>query len=287
VRDVSFMEGTLDWESAEAAEADIEAWRTLDEEYDLAEMLGDDLDVEADVLDLGDVFREALSEDYADAPPEEMEAALDNVFELMTPAEAFNFSKALRQVEKGASQVLADPQVGQIATTALPLAGATVGTAFGGPAGTAIGSGLGGAAAKALSGSKPTPAARPRSTPPPPTPTSPIAAGSPAAAKGLILTQQPEVLRSLLALALGEHGRRSVDGVPVGTVMNLLSTVFGQAAAEADELMYSGEIAPSYLPDGDGAYPADAAAPADRADALYTRLLDDENEDLGGAVGEW
>jgi hypothetical protein len=281
---VSIMEGTLNWENEDAAEADPEAWHMLDEEYDLAEV-GDELDLEAEVLGLGEVLREALREDYADAPAEEMEDALANVFELMTPAESFNFAKALRQVEKGGSQVLADPALGQIATTALPLAGAAVGTAYGGPAGTAIGSGLGGAAAKALS-AKPTPAARPGPTPMPSTPTSPVAAGSPAAARGLILTQQPEVLKSLLALALGKHGRRSVDGVPVGAVMNLLSTVFGQAAAEADELMYSGEVAPSYLPDGDSESQADRAAPADRADALYTTLLDAENEDLTEAVGE-
>jgi hypothetical protein len=286
VRFMSFMDSTLNWESAEVAEANPEAWHMLDEEYDLAEMQGDELDLEVDVLDLGEVLREALREDYADAPAEEIEDALANVFELMTPAESFNFAKALRQVEKGASQVLADPAVGQIATTALPLAGAAVGTAYGGPAGTAVGSGLGRAAAKALSGAKPTPATRPGQTPMPVTPTAPVAAGSPAAVKGLILTQQPEVLTSLLALALGEQGRRAVDGVPVGAVMNLLSTVFGQAAADADELMYSGEVSPSYLPEGDSAYQADPAAPANRADALYTALLDAESEDLTEAVGE-
>jgi hypothetical protein len=287
VRSVSFTEDTRYWESADAAEAEADGWDMLDQEYDLAEMLGDEVDLEADVLDLGEVLRGALREDYANAPPEEMEDALANVLESMTPAESFNFAKALRQVEKGAAQALEDPAVGQFATTALPLAGAAVGTAFGGPAGTAIGSGLGGAAAKAISGAKPTPPTSAGAPTMPTPPTSPVASGSSAAAKGLILTQQPEVLKSLLALSLGEHGRKSVDGVPVGAVMNLLSTIFSQAAADADELMYSGGLMASYLPDGDSEYQPDPASPADRVDALYTAFLDAENEDLTEAVGEW
>ena len=71
-----------------------------------------------------------------------------------------------------------------------------------------------------------------------PGPASPVAGGSAAAAQGLVLTQQPEVLRSLLAAALGQHGRQQVSGVPVAQLLTLFSQVFGQAAADADELMY-------------------------------------------------
>jgi len=236
------------------------------------------------------VLREALLEDYADAPPDQIEEALTNVLESMTPAESFNFSKALSRVEKGAAQALGDPAVGQFASTALPLAGGAAGAYFGGPGGTAIGSGLGGAAAKALSGSgKPTPAAMPRSTQAPTSslPKSLVAGGLPAAAKGLVLTAHPGVLKSLLALSLGEHGRKSVDGVPVGAVMNLLSTIFGQAAADADELMQSSDETPAYLLDAEGHYHTDPAAPADRADALYAALLDAENEPFTQAASEW
>jgi hypothetical protein len=280
---VTRWEVTPEWEASDA-EAGTYAWDTTDD-GDLAELLEGE-EFEGDVLELEGAFREALGEEYESASPDEIEDALVNVFESMTAAESFNFAKALGQIEKGAAQALADPAVSRFATAALPYAGAAVGTSFGGPAGTAIGSGLGGAAAKALAGARP-PAARPIA-PIAPLPTSPLAAtGSAAAAKGLVLTQQPEVLRSLLALSLGEHGRKSVDGVPVGAVMNLLSTIFGQAAADADELSYMSEEASDYPLDGEEAYDTGFAAPSERADALYAALLDAENEDFAEAIGEW
>ncbi|MGH3804349.1 MAG: hypothetical protein ACRDTD_30275, partial [Pseudonocardiaceae bacterium] len=55
----------------------------------------------ADAADPAEVLREALHEDYADALPEELEAALGNILDSMSPAESFNFAKALRQIEKG------------------------------------------------------------------------------------------------------------------------------------------------------------------------------------------
>jgi hypothetical protein len=66
-----------------------------------------------------------------------------------------------------------------------------------------------------------------------------VAGGSAAAAQGLVLTQQPEVLRALLSLAVGQAGRPTINGIPVTQYMNLLSDVFGKAAAHADELMYA------------------------------------------------
>jgi hypothetical protein len=265
----------------------IDAWE-LDEELALEEQLGEDLASGDDVSDLGEVLREALHEDYADATSEEMEAAMADVLESMSPAESFGFAKALGQIERGAARALTDPALARIATTALPVAGTAVGTAFGGPAGAALGGNLGGVAAKALSAPTRTRAAMP-AAPTTPMSTLPpsIAGGSPAAAKALVLTQQPEVLKSLLALALGQHGRKSVGGVEVGSVMNLLSNVFGQVAADADELMRASEDAPSYLVDGGGQYRIDPVSPADRADALYEALLLAENEDLEEAVGGW
>ena len=65
-----------------------------------------------------------------------------------------------------------------------------------------------------------------------------MAGGSAAAAQGLVLSQQPEMLRSLLATALGQQGRQQVSGVPVAQLLTLFSQVIGQAAADADELMY-------------------------------------------------
>jgi hypothetical protein len=261
------------------------------EEADLDELLGEDFDLYADVADLGEVLRGALLEDYEDALPEELDEALLNIFETLTPAESFNVGKALSQIEKGAAQALADPTVGQIAGTALPIAGAAAGTYFGGPAGTAVGASLGSAAAKALPtsgkarpatakklGSSLAPGQRPPAKPP-------VVGGSDAATRALVLTQDPTALLSLVALALGEHGRKSVNGVPVGAVMNLLSTVFGQAAADADELLYSSEETPAYLLDAEGYPSVDPAAPAERAQALYAALLGAENESLSEATG--
>jgi hypothetical protein len=115
----------------------------------------------------------------------------------------------------------------------------------------------------------------------PSAPAPPAAAGSAAAAQGLVLTQQPEVLRSLLATALGQHGRQTVSGIPVAQVLGMLSQVFGQAAADADELMYHDQqpdSTESVLPD----------SWAGSADALYADLLGADNQELAEATSwDW
>lgn len=238
-----------------------------------------DEDAEFDDSDFPEVLRESLREDYADAEPEELEAALDNMFEAMSPAESFNFAKALNQIGSGASAALSNPLVGQIARTALPIAGGAAGTLIGGPAGTAVGGALGQAAAKALPSGAPSAPKAPRPVERPPAAPS-VANGSTAAAQGLVLTQQPEVLKSLLALALGQHGRAAVNGVPVGAVMNLLSNVFTEAAADADELVRLNEQRPVYMRDDEGWSEEDPTVPSNRARALYVRLIDSENAAL-------
>jgi hypothetical protein len=107
----------------------------------------------------------------------------------------------------------------------------------------------------------------------------PIANGSAAAAQALVLTQQPDALRALLSLALGQHGQQTVNGVPVAQILGMLSSVMGQAAADADELMYV---------DQEGAEDTDEpygeALPA-HGRSLYTTLLDAENYELAEMVG--
>jgi hypothetical protein len=262
----------------------------IEEEQYLDESLDADTDSFEDDVDLAEILREALLEDYADATADEMDEALSSILDSMSPAESFNFAKALRQIEKGAAKALSDPLVGQIAATVLPVAGGAVGTLVGGPAGTALGSTLGTAAAKALP-ARPSPAGRPKTpgsalVPTQPPTTSPVSGGSAAAMQGLVLSQQPDVLKGLLALALGEQGRKSVNGVSVGSMMNLLSSVFGQAAADADELLYGAEETPQYLLDADDYGYADPAIPAHRARALYSVLMDAENQDLEEAA-DW
>jgi hypothetical protein len=111
---------------------------------------------------------------------------------------------------------------------------------------------------------------------PTPAPAPSVAKGSAAATQALVLTQQPDVLRSLLATALGQHGRQQVSGVPVAQVINLFSQVLGQAAADADELMYfqGPEAAESVLDD----------APANLVQSLYSDLLGADNLELAEAA---
>jgi len=268
-----------------AEDVNVGEWEGLHLPYlDSEDVLAEDLAEDVSLWGVGETLRDALREDYTDASSEELADAVENVFDSMTPAESFNFAKALGQIEKGAAQALADPAVSQFAAAALPVAGAAVGTAFGGPAGTAIGSGVGNAAAKALSKAKP---AVPSMTSPSRMPAPAAAAGSAAATKALVLTQQPQVLKSLLALALGEHGRKSVDGMQVGAVMNLLSTIFSQAAADADELAYARPDTESSFLEDAYAYESDPLAPAERADAMYSALLSAENAELAEVVEGW
>jgi hypothetical protein len=259
--------------------------------------------------ELADALRSALRERYADASDEEVGDALADVFDSMSPAEAFNFASALHRIGKSAGQLVSDPAFVAVAQTALPVLGGAAGTMIGGPVGTALGSQLGSLAAGALPArparlAAPAPATAPPtavasalSAPPAPAPPGPpavsplenpplpsasapqVKGGSAAAAQGLVLTQQPDVLRSLLATSLGEHGRQTVSGIPVAQVLALLSQVFGKAAADADELMYLGQEAGAAE-----SIPADA--PADSADWLYADLLGADNLELA-EVADW
>lgn len=283
-----------------------EELETLGLDPDLAEIDPEWLD---EFAELAESFREGLHEYYQFAPPEAVEDALFNVMETMTPAEGFNFTKVLSQIGKAGQQVLQDPTVGHYAKTILPVAGATIGTIYGGPAGTAIGGQLGQAAASAFSG-KPTPTTRPpqaqaiqpspQAVPPAAVQVSPQSgspaavqasphAGSTAAAQLLQLTQNPDVLKSLLALALGSLGKQAIpvgqgdQKVQVGAVMNMLNALTAQATTDADELLRDRQDLSAYLRDSEGEFMVDPSVPEERAQALYATLLNAENESLGFA----
>jgi hypothetical protein len=246
-----------------------------DVEADLDE---DDL-ADDEVRYLSDVLRQALHEDYADASAEEMDEALVHMLDSMSPAESLNFANALGQIGSSANQLVADPRFAAVARTALPVAGAALGTVVGGPVGTALGGQLGTVAAGAL----PKRAVAGSPAIPPPTSTMPIAPpraanGSVAAAQGLVLSQQPQVLQSLLSAALGQHGRQHIGGIPVAQVLGMLSQIIGQAAADADEMMYVDQ----HGEDAAGLF-ADDEVELDRS--LYTGLLDADNIDLTEALG--
>jgi hypothetical protein len=282
--DIEFYDDELDddYGDTEAESDGSEFWAEYEE------------DIFDDLPELTEVLREALHEKYEDASPEELEEAFFNILDQMTPAEGFNFTSALRQISKTGQAVLKDPVVGQIAGTALPVAGGALGTVVGGPVGTAIGAKLGQAATQAFPGAKKraTPTAPPPTVPATPAPSQPALptpqAGSTAAAQLLQLTQNPVMLQSLLALALGSHGKGSIPitpgGQPVqpGPLMSLLGQLAGQAASDADQLLWESEETPAYLLDSEGRYVADPAVPEDHAEALYEALLTAENQALLG-----
>jgi hypothetical protein len=106
----------------------------------------------------------------------------------------------------------------------------------------------------------------------------PVAGGSVAAAQGLVLSQHPDILRGLLATALGQHGRQQVSGIPVAQLLTMFSRVLEHAAADADELMYLEQ-----QPDVAEGAPDDA--PIGSIRSLYADLLGADNLELAEAVG--
>ncbi|TYB51332.1 hypothetical protein FXF51_53675 [Nonomuraea sp. PA05] len=115
----------------------------------------------------------------------------------------------------------------------------------------------------------------------PPAPVPAVAEGSAAAAQGLVLACQPDVLAALLALCLGRHGARRIGGVPVARVMGMLSDVFAQAAADADELAYHDGLTYGADESATGFGEETGAGPSPGSGrALYTAFMDAENEEL-------
>jgi hypothetical protein len=276
---VTITEGDEVYESyhlTASEELDAFAMPEEDEDY-LAELSDEELGMAEDLFDLGEALRDGLGEDYEDATPEELEQALVNVMELLTPAESISFANALGQLGSGASRVVRDPTFTQVAGTALPV----VGTALGGPVGAAVGSALGKAVTAAPAGAKA-----------PSTPTTaqgpgPQVSGAelPAALRSFFLMNNPVMQKAALAAALAPFGKTSVKGFPVGALLGMLGSTLGEAAAEADELSYESSTSPAYLLD-EQIPSADPADPGARAQALYAALLRAEDEELAEAV-DW
>ena len=234
--------------------------------------------------ELAEGLRSALRDEYAGAGEYEMQEAVDVLMDAMSPAEAFNFGSALGRIAQDAGKFLSSPAVASVAGAALPVLGGVAGTVIGGPVGTALGSQLGTLAAGALTrGASSGPPARVPApvAPPPPSPAgsgaparvvvpSAVAGGSTAAAQGLVLTQQKDVLQSLLATALGAQGRKDASGIPNAQLLGQLSRLFAQAAADADALMYLET----------GAENTESVEDFATSDSLYVDLLSLDNREL-------
>ena len=232
---------------------------------------------------LAQVLADALDDRYADADPEDLDAALDDVLDSMSDGEAFNFTNALRQIEAAAGRALADPTVGRVVGTALPLGASALGTVIGGPAGTAVGGQLGRLVAQRLAPTIPGQPLQPLQPGQPGQPGQPrqpgqeptqagVAGGSSAAMRAFILANQDDTLRALLSLAMGAHGKKDVNGVPVASILNMAKSVFEEAAADADELMYL-----------DGGYDGEAeefAGIYGDGEGLYQSLMDVDGYEL-------
>jgi hypothetical protein len=235
----------------------------------IGESYTDDAKSAAGSPDMALALGEALRDEYAYATPEELDEALGNVLESLAPAEAINFAKTVQQAGK---RLREDATLAQIARTALPLAGGAVG----GPAGMAVATGLGNVVGQALAGH-----AEPARAPAAPAAAKPpVAAGSPAAATAAVLCQMQKPLLATVSTAMGEHGRKTIDGVPVAEIMELLGQVFARAARDAKELQQGSGEPPGYLVDAEGDFQAD---PAERARALYTALVAAETEAISEA----
>jgi len=289
------------------AGAELGEWNGVEQE-DLTDQDYQDA-ADAELAGYAELLRGALREDLADIDAETLEEALASTFDAMTPAESFNLGKAFQQIGRTASQVVSDPAFAQIAGTALPLVAGAVGTIYGGPAGGALGSSLGTALAKAIPTRPTTSPTRPPAPParlqppgfgpappastgvpgpglapspePPGAPgagTAPGQDGSNAALQALLLGNSG--LLGTLAAALGPYGRSEVNGVPVASLMRTMSSLYGKAAADADQLLF--------LQRGDAEEATDDGPSEAWSDgAVYTALLDAENDEFADVWGPW
>ncbi len=239
----------------------------------------------SELLDADDVFEgdewydefdedlEIIEEDFDDDFEDDLDDLMADMFDSLTPAESFNIGKALGTIGSGAAQALNDPTVRQIAATAAPVALGAAGTALGGPVsapsparrlGQAVGKALAPKPAAGADRSRRGDAAqwRHRSRPtarrhPPPRHARRRRSrrrprDRPRRPRRWRSASSPTCSRACSPWPSARRGRSDINGIPVGAVMNMLASIYGKAAEDADELLYSSEGAPAYLLDADG-----------------------------------
>lgn len=157
--------------------------------------------------------------------------------------------------------------------------GATAGATMGGPYGALLGGLLGGLRAPPSRSPRPRP---PRAAPAPAPPAAPGASpgtpgpgtptGSASAGQLLALLQRPEIMQALLAMLMGQAGRRQVrlgrESVPVNAVTSAIAELATRATEEHNASLHRMDATPSYLLDDSGAPLCDAASPGERAGVL-------------------
>jgi hypothetical protein len=231
----------------------------------------------------GASVRELLSSEHSHVTHDELENVLASAFGNPGVNDVEDFIDTLGQVGAGILRAL--PAV-------LPVVGSLLG-----PVGTVAGGIAGASAAAGASVSKRGPARvkpsrRGRTSQPPPV----GPAGATAALQLLALLFRPEVHQALIAMALGDVGRRSirVNDTPVllAAFPNLLAVLAQQAALEYDAAVEPAENAiPRYLLDEEGNPACDPVVPEERATRLWNLLHNDKDDAdemfANGAADVW
>lgn len=231
-------------------------------------------------------LRNVLASPYRAWPGEDIEALL-----AAEGLDAEDLEFSLRSLKRGLQSV------GRVAAGALPVVGSVVGTALGGPVGTMIGGAAGRIAGQALgtavSGGGSAAAGRAagqaalgavqgalgrREVPLPA-----IGGASPAMGQLLQMLARPETQRALIAMLLGQAGRRSVPvggtPVPVSAFANTLGVLANRASLEYAEMVpAAGEGTAAYLMDFAGEAAVDPAVPEARAARLLELLAETDPE---------
>ncbi|HEU4364169.1 MAG TPA: hypothetical protein VFT13_01755 [Candidatus Krumholzibacteria bacterium] len=218
-------------------------------------------------------LREILSSEYADLSDDQIEAALDGVLGEGAAENLEGFWKQAKNI---------GGTLGKYAQGALPgvIQGATAGAALG-PMGIVGGALSGGAISVAQQATAKRPPATPRRAGAATTSAAPLPNGSAAAGQLLQLLSRPEIVQSLLAMAMGAAGKPSVrvgqTPVPVGAVTNLLGALANQASVEHHALT-AGEVSgsPAYLLDSHGEFVCDPTSATERAGVLLELLADSD-----------
>jgi hypothetical protein len=217
-------------------------------------------------------IRDSLAEELQDLAPEQIEEIMSHL-----GVEADVVEDFLSDIGRGVSQAL------PYAARALPgmIQGAASGAALGVP-GMAAGAALGGVGAITAPPPARPPAPRPAAPPRPaavpaaPSITPPAGAdGASSAAQLLLLLSNPDVVRALMALALGPAGKETITianrRVPVSEIAAMVSVLSGAAATagQGATTMPAGEDWEDEVP---AALDAEARARAD----LVAELLHQE-----------